>query len=308
MKLYTTMLVGALLLSLVSCIRDELEACPPLSVRIGIADKNYANIDEVERVTGLDHRLPEDRPFKHYIQKLFYVLYDLDNQEAVKIQRLSEVGEDGSCVTVNLPESLDFGRYVFVAWGNIGSEDVLTVDGTLMTCDLHKDQLEGNDVYMICDTLLYDENHYDYEVGLKRVKGKLLIEAVDLPGDVTWSRKVVDHLYGSVDSRFRYADSGTGIVTAEAAFSASGQGSSMIDDTYLAPTIQGKESTVSLNFYTEKPDGLSLPTYVPDNIDITLKRNEITVLRYVYDDSSGTFDIYTLLNDRWQVVNDMVLE
>ena len=39
-----------------------------------------------------------------------------------------------------------------------------------------------------------------------------------------------------------------------------------------------------------------------------MKRNEISVLRYVYDDGSGTFDVYTLLNDSWQVVNDMELE
>ena len=37
----------ALVAALASCIREELQPCPPLSVKIGIEDKNYVNIDEV---------------------------------------------------------------------------------------------------------------------------------------------------------------------------------------------------------------------------------------------------------------------
>lgn len=46
------------LTTVTSCgIREDLPPCPPLSVMIGIKDKNYSNIDEVEKIpvstTGL---------------------------------------------------------------------------------------------------------------------------------------------------------------------------------------------------------------------------------------------------------------
>ena len=308
MKIYT-LLAGALLLTLASCIRDDLDACPPLSVKIGIADKNYANIDEVERVTGLDQRLPEDESFRYYIQKLFYVLYDLDRRETVKVQHLHEVEGDAMLATAYLPENLDFGRYVLLVWGNIDSEDGIMADGSLATYDLHSDHVEGYDVYMVCDTLLYDDTHYDYTVNLKRVKGKLLIEAVNLPDHFAWSRKAVSNVYGNFDYRFQYADDEPEYVITETELASlrRGRSLSVVSDTYLAPTVAGGESTVYTRFFDEKPGEQSSPLHSLDN-NITMKRNELSVLRYVYDDGSGTFEVYTLLNDSWQVVNDMELE
>ena len=40
-------LLAALLL-LASCIRDDLEPCPPLSIKLNIVDKNYFNVEDVE--------------------------------------------------------------------------------------------------------------------------------------------------------------------------------------------------------------------------------------------------------------------
>lgn len=303
-----TRTVAALLaaVALASCIRDDLQPCPPLSIHIGIADKNYFNIDDVERVTGLDHRLPEDQPFRYYIQKLFYVLYDLDRHETVTVRHLHEVQGDAQTATAYLPEELPYGRYIFLVWGNIDSEDGIMADGQLHTYDLHRDHVEGYDVYMTCDTLLFDEWNHDYTVHLERVKGKLLIEGVNLPEEVNWSRKAITRLSGNVDYRFDYRPEETEYVVTETDWSAN-PASSVVSDTYLAPTVTTDEdSRLYLRFFDDP--AMQTPVLTPPEIDLRMNRNEITVLRYVYDSDDDTFSIYILIDDAWQVLHEMVVE
>lgn len=297
MKTLLCTLLTAVLLA--SCIREDLQPCPPLSVKIGIEDKNYANIDEVERATGLDHRLPEDQPFRYYIQKLYYSLYSLDSREVVTTRHLHEVEGENPQATAYLPHDLPFGNYVLVVWGNIDSEEGITDNGGAY--DLHQDRVEGYDVYMTCDTLRYDEWHAEHTVRLKRVKGKLLIEGTGLPADVNWSRKAVTGVSGNVDFSLNYTDSE--VVVTETAWEA-GQ-SNVVTHTYVAPTTQEK-STVYVRFFDN--EAMDTPVATPNNVDITMNRNEITVLRYVYDEATGGFTIYTLVNDAWQVLHDMGLE
>lgn len=69
-RLYRVLLpLVALLLG--SCIRDKVPPCPPLKVMIGVKDKNYFNIESVERLTGLDKVVDENLPFGSYVEKLF---------------------------------------------------------------------------------------------------------------------------------------------------------------------------------------------------------------------------------------------
>ena len=293
-------------LLLASCIRDDLQPCPPLSVRIGIKDINYFNIDAVENVTGLDHRLDENLPFRSYIQKLFYVLYDIDRQQTVSVQHLHEVQGDARLATAYLPEDLPFGRYVLLVWANIESEEGILADGKLGTYSLHHNNVEGYDVYMTCDTLLYDEWNYDYTVRLERIKGKLLIEGVNLPTDINWSRKAITNLCGKVDYHFSYEPNSTEYVVVESDWS-DHPSSRVVTDTYLSPTaVNGEKSTVYVRFFDDP--SMSVPVTVPANVDITMRRNEITVLRYVYDADSGGFVISTWDDDSWQVIHDMGLE
>ena len=55
-------------LAFASCIRDEIEPCPPLQVRIAVKDKNYFNINEVVRL-GYAEKLAEDLPFRDYVKR-----------------------------------------------------------------------------------------------------------------------------------------------------------------------------------------------------------------------------------------------
>lgn len=299
LKPYILPVLAAFLILTTSCIRDALEPCPPLTVKIGIEDKNYFNIDEIERATGLDHRLPEDQPFRYYIQKLYYSLYSVDRKEIVMTKHLHEVEGDAQLATAYLPEDLPFGTYVLVVWGNIDSEDGIVNAGG--EYDLHRDRVEGYDVYMTCDTLVFDEWNYDYTVMLQRVKGKLLIEGVGIPSEINWSRKAVTGVSGNVDYAMNYTDEET--VVTESAWSPEDE--HIVTDTYLAPTVTEK-SMLYVRFFDD--EAMETPVSAPRDVDIMMNRNEITVLRYVYDAGSGTFDIYTLVNDSWQVIHDMVLE
>lgn len=286
------------LLGLASCIRDEIQPCPPLKVMIAIEDKNYANIDFIERETGLDHRLDESMPFRSYIQKLFYALYDLDTGEVVTVRHLHEVQGDAEMATVYLPENLPYGRYGLMVWGNIDSEEGILADGRYDTYDLHTGNVEGYDVYMTADELLYDEWNYDYVVKLERVKGKLLIQAVNFPSEIGWSRKTVSGVTGNVDYGLHYSESETVVTYTEWA----SRTSEFVSSTFLSPSVTSAGSTIDVDLY-DSPD-MEVPAMQLNTVQAEMNRNEITVLRYVYDTDTGTTDVFILLDDGWnEIIN-----
>lgn len=289
----------ALLVGLTSCIRDKIYPCPPLKVMIAIEDKNYANIDFVERETGLDHRIDEDMPFRSYIQKLFYALYDLDTGEVVSIRHLHDVEGEAEMATVYLPEDLPFGRYGLVVWGNIQREEGILADGRFGTYDLHQGHVEGYDVYMTADELLYDELHYDYVVSLKRLKGKLLIQAVNFPQEIGWSRKTVSGVTGNVDYELHYSEPETVVTYTEW----TSRSSEFVSSTFLSPSVTSEGSTVDADLY-DSPD-MEVPAIQLKTVRAEMSRNEITVLRYVYNEETGNTSIYILLDDGWDAVHNL---
>lgn len=198
-------------LALTGCIRDDLPPCPPMQVKIRVLDKNYFNIDAVARLTGLDHRVDENGPFRQYVQKLFYVLYDLHSGEVVMIRSLHDVQGDEPEATAYLPDDLPYGDYVLVVWGNIPSEEPILEDGNYMSYDMHTDAVEGFDPYVGCDTLHYTLEQNTDTVYLERVKGKLLIEATGLPDTVNWSRKHVLGLFGRLNVAEGYGAPGASV-------------------------------------------------------------------------------------------------
>ena len=292
-------MLAVVLVALSSCIRDKINPCPPLQVKIAIADKNYINIDYVERETGLDHRLDEDMSFRSYIQKLFYALYDLETGEVVSVRHLHDVTGDADMATAYLPEDLPFGRYGLVVWGNINSEEGIWADGSLGTYNLHLGHVEGYDVYMTADELLYDELNYDYVVKLKRVKGKLLIQAVDFPPEIRWSMKEVSGVTGNVDYDFHYSESETVVTYTEW----TERSSSFTSRTWLSPSVSSSGSWVEAYLYDSSE--MEVPVINLKPVKVEIKRNEITVLRYVYDEATGDVSIYILMDDGWDTIHNL---
>lgn len=297
-RFYMVGWIGVMMfLGLTSCIRDEIQLCPPLKVMIDIEDKNYANIDFVERETGLAHRIDEDMPFRSYIQKLFYVLYNLDTGEVVTIRHLHDVEGDAEMATAYLPENLPFGRYGLVVWGNILREDGILSDGR--SYDLHQGHVEGYDVYMTADELLYDELNYDYVVKLKRVKGKLLIQAVNFPSEIGWSKKMVSGVTGNVDYTLHYSEPETVVTYTEW----TSRASEFVSSTFLSPSATSAGSMIDADLY-DSPK-LETPSIELETVHAGIGRNEITVLRYVYHPETGRVSIYILLDDGWDTVHNL---
>lgn len=280
-----------------SCIRDEIQLCPPLKVMIDIEDKNYANIDFVERETGLAHRIDEDMPFLNYIQKLFYVLYNLDTGEVVTIRHLHDVEGDAEIATAYLPEDLPFGHYGLVVWGNILREEGIMDGGT--NYDLHQGHMEGYDVYMTADELLYDEYHYDYIVSLKRLKGKLLVQAVNFPAEIGWSKKEVSGVTGNVDYEFHYSEPETVVTYTEWTT----RTSEFVSSTFLSPSATSEGCTINAALY-DSPE-METPVIQLQTDQVEMNRNEITVLRYVYDQDTGSVSVYILMDDGWDAVHNL---
>lgn len=305
MKVYRLYMVLLPLVALLlgSCIRDKVPPCPPLKVMIGVKDKNYFNIESVEKLTGLDKVVDENLPFRSYVEKLFYVLYDVETGDVVVERHLHDVEGDANLATAYIPEDLPFGTYAMVVWGNINSEIAILDDGKFTTYNLHMGGVEGYDVYMSSDTLVYDYAHADYTVELERVKGKLLIEAVGFPIEVGYSEKSIRGVSDYVNNEFEYS-SNAAILTTQYEWPVR---THVVTDTYLAPAaVKENGVNVGVELFSD-PSGGGTNIKLED-VKIDMNRNEITVLRYDYDDISGSVEISILLDDGWDVVNNMDVE
>lgn len=297
-----TYLLLLLALLAASCIRDDLEPCPPLSIKLSITDKNYENVRTVEEATGLSLALPEDQPFRYYIQRLYYTLYNRDTEELITTRRLHDVQGDAQMATVyDIPADLPYGNYALVVWGNIASDEGIMGNGG--SYDLHQDRVEGYDVYHGLLTFTYDEYNAEFVCPLQRVKGQLLILAEQLPADVNWSRKAVTGVSGNVSYDLQYAPGEAATVVTERSWQAGLTATH--SETDLAPTVTDK-STVYVRFFDSET--METPVAEPQPVDVTMHRNEITALRYVYDQQKDQFTIYILVDDSWRVVHAMGIE
>lgn len=279
---------------LASCVRDEIEPCPPLRVDIAVKDKNYFNVD---KVAELEERLDDNLAFRAYVPTLHYTLRDAATGEVVEERGVFEVTGEGKTYPVDFGDDLPHGTYVLTVWGGLKDLDPLSDDRT--TISFHPENTEGRDIYLVNDTLVYGAWNYDYTAELERTKGKLIIQAMNLPSDVTYSDKTVTALYGRMNHAFEYSER-TSVHTR-----ADWQGTEVVTKTVLSPSVRKKASVLSVNFY-DSPRR-EQPVFSPDNVDITMERNVLTVLRYVYD-GSGRFTVYILVNDNWEKVHGMVVD
>lgn len=273
---YLFYIVSALI-AFTGCIRDEIEPCPPLQVHIGVKDKNYFNIEAVEKL-GLERHKEEDLPFREYVSTLYWILKEAGTGRTIQEQTVMTVTGDAQEVLLSFPQELPFGQYILTAWGNLQSERPLSDDASVS--DLHLYNAEGNDIYLVNDTLTFDAYHYDYTVEMERVKGKLIILAENLPDHINYSTKEVDSLFAYVTSDLRY-----GRTTSVRTDTLWQEPNHILTKTLLCPSTDIDASTLSIDFYSVNPDE---PTSVrggsiaPDDIRISMRRNELTILRYVY--------------------------
>lgn len=291
--------IPALVLSavLTSCVRDEVLPCPPLQVQITVKDKNYFNVDRVE----LEEKLPDNLPLRRYVPTLHYQLRRLLPEGASEIAVSQEnftVNSDAPHHTVTFDESLPHGTYVLTVWGGLPAEVKDVKDNKL---SLHPQGAEGSDVYLSNDTLVYNYNSFYYTSELERTKGKLLIEACNLPQPINQEDHHVTGLFDQVQAHGFIYSGQTEINTSHAWLTEG----NWVTKTLLSPSVKKDQSVLSMRFY--EANAPHRPICVPPDLLITLRRNELTVLRYVYEDG-GKFTIYMLVNDNWEEVHGMELD
>ncbi len=288
--------IPCLLMVLSSCVRDAIPPCPALSVQVAVKDKNYFNVRMVEQ----EPTLSEELAFRVYVPTLYYRLCPLGSDEVVVEQELFEVTGEEKEYAIRFDDELPHGTYVLTVWGGLKDMSELDDDGNRNVLDLHPGGTEGGDVYMTNDTLVYDAWSYDYTVEMERTKGKLIVLATNLPDDIRWSGQSDNGLYRNVDSRFDYSDE-TGVNTAGEWTSAE---KAILTKTVLSPS-QHTDGTVQRMQFYDAPDR-TLPAAVPEDVQLTMRRNELTVLKYVYEE--GRFIIYLLVNGDWEQVHGMVID
>lgn len=79
----------ALAISFTSCVRENLDQCPPLSINIEVKDKNYFNVVQ----TVPDEKRDENQAFRLFVPSLSYRLSRLNDdgtQQVVVEEKVSE--------------------------------------------------------------------------------------------------------------------------------------------------------------------------------------------------------------------------
>ena len=222
---------------LASCIRDELDDCPPLRVEIAVKDKNYFNVDKVD----MEERRSDDLAFREYVPTLLYILRDAATGEVVDEQGVFPVEGDGKTVPVEFCPCLPHGKYILTVWG--GLKDMSALSDDHLTLNYHPGHEEGDDVYLVSDTLVYDAYRYNYTVEMERTKGKLIVQAENLPDKYSLIEVDVNNLFGRVNSNF--LNSAQTSVCHKQRINGEAD---VRTDVMLAPSIKDRGSVLDVNF------------------------------------------------------------
>lgn len=292
-----------------SCIRDSIPPCPPLQVTLTVKDKNYFNIDDAVEL-GLMERKAENLPFRDYVSTLYYIVHDAEGK-VVAEQKNTLVDNDDQTQLITLPESLPYGKYTLTVWGNMKSDEPLGEDAT--TAEMEAVGAAANDIYLASATFDYRYGNEEHLLAMERTKGDLLIKAEGIPDNIDFSTKDIQDIYNFVDNGFQYStltDIHTELDWQEIR-------SEIKSETLMCPSPSYEGSTLSVMFIDKSAAGTQgratyHPTPEPQDVNITMGRNEITILKYVYVDEGGSgegdFEIYLRVNDNWELLHGMELD
>lgn len=289
-----------------ACVREKLPDCPPLQVTLTVKDKNYFNIDDAVKL-GLAERKAEDLPFRDYVHALYYVVHDAEGN-VVAEQKNTEVTGDEQTQVISLPVSLPYGVYTVTVWGNMDSEVPLGDDP--FTGDMEVEGAAANDIFLACGTFDYQYGKEAFSLGLERTKGNLLIKAEGIPDNIDFSTKNVQDVYATVDAAFNY--SGLTDIHTEQEWEEKNE---IKTQTLMCPSPSYEGTTLEVSFIdisavqqAGSRAGEGSPVLEPEDVHITMGRNEITILKYVYDTAEDGFNIFLRVNDRWEQIHSMVVD
>mgnify|MGYP005951891487 CR=1 FL=1 len=305
---YRIALAMVLAAGLGACVREKLPDCPPMQVTLTVKDKNYFNIDDAVKL-GLAERKADDLPFRDYIHTLYYVVHDAEGR-VVAEQKNTEVTGDAQTQVVSLPVELPYGTYTVTVWGNMKSEEPLGDNPT--SAELEETGAAFNDVYLASGTFHYAYGKENHELALERTKGNLLIKAEGIPDNIDFSTKNVEDVFESVDAFFSY--SGLTDIYTELEWEVRNE---IQSQTLMCPSPSYEGTTLGVSFIDRSAVAAqqagsravaTRPVLEPEDVHITMGRNEITILKYVYDTAEDGFNIFLRVNDRWEQIHSMVVD
>lgn len=298
-------LIGLLTaVSLGGCIRDDIETCPPLGVTLEVADKNYFNASRNEIMRPVDENLP----FCSYVPSLRYILRDAATGRVVADRPLYAVTGDEREHRIESCPRLPHGRYVLTVWG--GLEELHPLDGQALSIDLHPDVCPVGNLCVAHDTLLYDAWHSEYRMALERTHGRLVVEVVGLPESSVRAMLRVADLHARVDYALGYT--GRRSVTHEALREGA---EPWIIHCPMAPSVDAEGARLEMDFY-ESPaaaessisPAAAEPSISARPVAVTLRRNELTLVRYVWEEERGEFRVYMMVDGAWREIVDLDIE
>ncbi len=287
-----------------SCIRDSVPPCPPLQVTLTVKDKNYFNINDAVKL-GLLERKAEDLPFRNYVSTLYYIVHDAEGN-VVAEQKTTPVDNDEQTQLITLPLSLPYGTYSVTVWGNMKSDEPLGEDATIG--EMEAVGAAANDIYLASATFDYRYGNEEHTLAMERTKGNLLIKAEGIPDNIDFSTKDIQDIYNMVNHNFQYS-SLTDIHT-ELDWETLEE---IKSETLMCPSPSYEGSTLSVSFIDRSAANMPsretyYPTLKPQDVNITMGRNEITILKYIYKSTEGEFEIYVRVNDHWEQIHGMELD
>lgn len=300
---FYVLLLPLVTLLLSGCIRDSLPDCPPMCVQVVVKDKNYFNITDAVKL-GYAERKAEDLPFRDYVSSLYYVVYDAEGK-VVAEQINAPVENDEQTQVIQLPSSLPYGKYKVEVWGNMKTDRPIA--GNISEEELENVGVVKSDLYLASGEFDYHYGAENFMLEMERAKGDLMIRAEGLPDNIDFSAKSVDNIYGLVRSGMVYQNLVT--LTTKTAWE---QPNEILTQTLLCPSVGIEASTLHVAFAEGEISGLAAgratQILVPEDVHITMGRNQLTILKYVYKADSGTFEIYLRVNDNWEKLHGMEID
>lgn len=286
----------------VSCIRDRIPECPPMQLTVSIEDRNYFNIDDAVKL-GMAERKADDLPFREYVSTLYYIIRD-SRGNIVAEQKNKEVDNDSLTQTILLPSSLPYGKYSITVWGNMTSEEPLS--GNADAAGMEISGAAANDIYLASADFYYQYGSEHYTVMMRRTKGNLMIKAEGIPDNIDFSVKLIENIYSMVTKDFTYA--GSTDIRTELGWDVRNE---IQTQTLMCPSPYYDGTRLSVIFMdssTVRGTDSNGTVIQPKDVNITMSRNQITIMRYLYDSVSDDFTISVYMDDGWVTIHEMGIE
>lgn len=283
------MLLGV---SFTSCIKDPLPECPyQYSIQLSVKHKNYSNSSTIDADMVVD----EDLPFGEYVSNIVYTLRNVNTGESILDEVINVIASDGKEIELIIDRIPD-GEYRLTVWGNVEN----TVNSVGSSFDLHKDNAESTDIYWASDILTIKAGiPQEKSLQLERTKGKLMVVFNDLADHIVQIKKTVTSVYQKVDHQGSYSEK----TDIEKIFLKNAQPLERVS-TYLAPSMEGENSILSLSLYTADDHQ---PACIIPSIEIKINKNEITAVTINYNSLYGQLEIWIYINNEWTLIKELII-